>query len=201
MVIGKNFVVTMIILLSTIGCAMSLYKKPVDYIEADFSRIRVLNGPIILEMTIYEESNGCYKEGEHFSLSSGVIFFNTRPSKKVSGMLPPSQELQNKNVQEFIVKANQKLEILYGEQTYSTQYYAPYDDSSHYTNYISDTHFYTFRFSPEVGHDYDIYPISGGIKIIDLTSNTLVQNNWGKDKECKYKNWFWEPEYIPKRYE
>ncbi|CAI2459255.1 hypothetical protein BSQ98_23205 [Serratia liquefaciens] len=159
------------------GCSVNLKKSVDDYTGTDFSRIRAKNYLPPLTFEVYEKSGQCYKLVDAKNLTAGVniIGIKSTYNKKLPGMLPPSSEMQGRDAIEYKIKANQHIIITYKEETFRSQY-----------NQVIETR--SSSFIPEVGHDYDIYPVNSGVRIVDLTSSTHVPKSWGnEDKECSYK--------------
>lgn len=159
------------------GCSVNLTKSVDDYAGADFARIRVKNYLPPLTLEVYEKAGQCYKLVDAKSLTAGVnvIGIKSTYNKKLPGMLPPSPEMQGMDAIEYKIKANQHVSITYKEETFRSQY-----------NQTIATR--SSSFIPEVGHDYDIYPVNSGVNIVDLTSSNHAPKSWGnEDKECNYK--------------
>lgn len=168
------------------GCSVSLVKSPSDYNGSDFSRIRAKNYIPPFTMNIYKKDGSCYKLSETSSLGAGfnIIGIKSTYNKKIPGMTPPSKKMQGLDALEYIIKANQRVELEYRAETFRSQY------SQTITTY-------RYAFIPKEGHDYDLYTDEyGQITVFDLTTNEIAEKGWGEDKECKAKRSFWTGKTI-----
>ncbi|WP_261154432.1 hypothetical protein [Serratia ficaria] len=177
----KTYVAIIPLIMFISGCSVSLNKSPEDYTGSDFARIRVKNYLPPLTMEIYKKDGECYKLSDTRSLGPGVNFIGIKSTnnKKISGMFPPSKDLQGMDALEYKIQANQRINITYRAETFRSQY-----------NQTIST--FSRQFVPEAGHDYDIWVGDyGAIQISDLTKSESAPDNWHGDKECKAKRSFW----------
>ncbi|WP_235895646.1 hypothetical protein [Yersinia alsatica] len=162
------------------GCAVNMTKSLEDYTGSDSARIRVKNYLPPLTLEIYEKSGQCFKLVSTKSLTAGInlVGIKSTYNKKITGMRPPSPEMAGMDSLEYSIKSNQHIRITYKEETFRSQY-----------NQIIATRW--IGFVPETGHDYDIYAVNSGVKIVDLNNTDGIPRYWGKeDKECKYEDGF-----------
>ncbi|CNK52852.1 Uncharacterised protein [Yersinia mollaretii] len=173
-----KFNIVLISVCAISGCSVSLTKSMEDYTGSDSARIRVKNYLPPLTLEVYEKSGQCFKLVSMNTLTAGVNVAGIKSTynKKITGMRPPSPEMSGMDSLEYSIKANQHIRITYKEETFRSQY-----------NQVIATR--SKGFVPETGHDYDVYAVNSGVRVVDLTNSDGAPRYWGEDeKECQYKN-------------
>lgn len=178
----KRYIFACLVASSLSACSVSLSKAPEDYTGPDAAKIRAKNYLSTLALEVYEKSGDCYKKVDSRSLGPGfnIAGIKSTFNKRLPDMLPPSEELKDRDALEYRIKANQRLRVTLTKETFRNQ------STTEYTTYKHD-------FIPKEGHDYDLYPLNSGygVGVFDLTTQKAVPDTWDGDKECEFeKSWF-----------